>query len=254
MKQEDQRAAVAENCGEAVSIEGTLLQKIKYGIATIQKAVSEYPNVAVACSFGKDSLVVLHLALQVKPDIEVFTVLTPMTPKETFEYKDQMEKLWNLNLKIYMSERKPIEDLWMSDPDKCCEIFKVEPTKRAIRNLNAWITGLRRTEGRTRTDYETFEPCGSALTRIPGKQIPTSLMKVNPILDWTELDIWRYIAINKIPINPIYNRGYRSLGCEPCTRLVKDTEPERAGRWKGTSKCGGECGIHTMHKKASDSG
>ncbi|NIQ07550.1 MAG: phosphoadenosine phosphosulfate reductase family protein, partial [Candidatus Korarchaeota archaeon] len=129
----------------------------------------------------------------------------------------------------------------------------VEPTKRAIKGLDAWITGLRRTEGRTRTDYEVFEPSGSALTRIPGKEIPTSLMKVNPILDWTELDIWRYIAINKIPVNPAYQKGYRSLGCKPCTKLVKDTEPERAGRWRGTSKCGGECGIHTMHMRGSRS-
>lgn len=229
--------------------EGTLLEKIEDSKAIIRKAVSNYPRIAVACSFGKDSMVALHLALQVKADIEVFFVSTPMKPKRTLEYKDYMQKLWNLNLKVYMSDQKPIKDLWIKDPDRCCEIFKVEPTKRAIKNLDAWITGLRRTEGRTRTDYEVFEPCGKALTRIPGKEIPTSLMKVNPILDWTELDIWRYIAINNIPINPMYKKGYRSLGCEPCTKLVKDTETERAGRWIGTSKCGGECGIHTMHKK-----
>lgn len=234
---------------EKESTEGTLLGKIDYSTAIIKEAVAKYPNIAVASSFGKDSVVVLHLALQVKPNIQVFSVLTPMKPKETFEYKDRLKELWNLNLKVYMSERKPIKDLWVTNPDKCCEIFKVEPTKRAIRKLDAWITGLRKTEGRTRTDYEVFEPCGSALTRMPGKEIPTSLMKVNPILDWTELDVWRYMALNSIPINPIYKRGYRSLGCEPCTKLVKDTEPERAGRWRGTSKCGGECGIHTMHKK-----
>lgn len=231
------------------SIEGTLLEKIENSKAIIREAVSNYPKIAVACSFGKDSMVVLHLALQVKPDIEVFCTLTPMKPKETLEYKDYMQKLWNLNLKVYMSEQKPIKGLWITDPDRCCEIFKVEPTKRAIKDLDAWITGLRRTEGRTRTDYEVFEPGGKALTRLPGKEIPTSLMKVNPILDWTELDIWRYIATNNIPINPMYRKGYRSLGCEPCTKLIKDTETERAGRWIGTSKCGGECGIHTMHKK-----
>jgi len=148
-----------------------------------------------------------------------------------------------------MSNQKPIKDLWKTDPDKCCEIFKVEPTKKAISNLDAWITGLRRTEGRTRVDYEVFEPCGNALTRMPGKEISTTIMKVNPILDWTELDVWRYLAIYNIPVNPAYKKGYRSLGCEPCTKLVKDNEPERAGRWVGTSKWGGECGIHTMHKR-----
>lgn len=235
------------------SIEGTLLEKIEYSTAVIKEVVSRYRKTAIACSFGKDSMVVLHLALQVNPDIEVFSVLTPMKPKETFDYKDRMKKQWNLNLRVYMSRQNPIENLWVKDPDRCCEIFKIEPTKRAIKNLDAWITGLRRTEGRTRTDYEVFEPCGSALTRMPGKEIPTSLMKVNPILDWTELDIWRYIAINKIPVNPLYEKGYRSLGCRPCTKLAKDNEPERAGRWRGTSKCGGECGIHTMHLKSIES-
>lgn len=230
-------------------MEETLLEKVENSKAIIREAVSNYPRIAIACSFGKDSMVALHLALQVKADIEVFFVSTPMKPKATLEYKDYMQKLWNLDLKVYMSEQKPIKDFWIKDPDKCCEIFKVEPTKRALKNLDAWITGLRRTEGRTRTDYEVFEPSGKALTRIPGKEIPTSLMKVNPILDWTELDIWRYVAINAIPVNPMYKKGYRSLGCEPCTKLVKDTETERGGRWIGTSKCGGECGIHTMHKK-----
>ena len=241
------------NANEACLINRTLLGKIDYSTSIIKEVVSRYRNTAVACSFGKDSMVVLHLALQVKPDIPVFSVLTPMKPKETFEYKDHMKKLWNLNLKVYMSERDPIQNLWITDPDRCCKIFKVEPTKRAIKDLDAWITGLRKTEGRTRTEYEVFEPCGSALTRMPGKEISTSLMKVNPILDWTELDIWRYIDINKIPVNPFYEKGYRSLGCEPCTKLVKDTEPERAGRWRGTSKCGGECGIHTMHMKKTQS-
>jgi phosphoadenosine phosphosulfate reductase len=231
------------------SLEGTLLGKIDESTSIIKEAVKKYPKIAIACSFGKDSMIVLHLALQVKPNIEVFSVLTPMKPQETFEYKDYIKNLWNLNLKVYMSKQKPIEGLWETDPDKCCEIFKVEPTKRAIQNLDAWITGLRRTEGRTRTDYEPFEPCGNAITRMPGKEVKTSLMKVNPILDWTENDVWRYLAINNIPVNPAYRNGYRSLGCMPCTKLVKDTETERAGRWMGTSKCGGECGIHTMHKK-----
>jgi phosphoadenosine phosphosulfate reductase len=233
-------------------IKGTLIEKIEKSKAIIKEAIEKYPKIAVACSFGKDSMVVLHLALEVKPDIDVFAVLTPMKPKETFEYKDRMEKLWNLKLKVFMSDQKPIEGLWSTDPNKCCDIFKVEPTKQAIANLDAWITGLRRTEGRTRTDYEPFEESGKALTRIPGKEVSTTIMKVNPILDWTETDIWRYLAINEIPVNSAYKKGFRSLGCEPCTVLIKDDAPERSGRWVGTDKVGGECGIHTMHKKPTE--
>ncbi|NHJ86516.1 MAG: phosphoadenylyl-sulfate reductase [Asgard group archaeon] len=215
------------------TFENTINGKVEQSKKIIADAIERFgDNVQVACSFGKDSMVVLHLALQVKPDIGVFTVMTPYKPKETFEYKDQMIKYYNLNIKEFMSKEKVDPNLPKTDPDKCCQIFKVEPTKEAVKDLNAWICGLRNTEGRTRKDYQFIE-------------VKDGLTKVNPILYWTELDIWRYIAINKIPVHPYYAMGYRSLGCEPCTNLVDDDALERDGRWIGTSKCGGECGIHT---------
>lgn len=213
-----------------------LLDKIALSKQVIAEAIDKYPRTAVACSFGKDSMVVVALARDVKPDIPIFSVLTPMKPPETFAFKDEIERLWDIDIKVFMADQEPIPDLWKTDPDRCCHIFKVEPTLQALDGLDAWITGLRRTEGRTRTDFEPFEECNGTI-------------KVNPILDWTELDIWRYTAIFNVPVNPAYKKGYRSLGCAPCTFLIKDTETERAGRWLGTSKCGGECGIHTMHKK-----
>lgn len=216
----------------------SLPAKIEASKRIIADAITKYQRIAVACSFGKDSMVVLHLAREVKPDISVFSILTPMKPRSTFEFKDAVQREWQLPLTVYMADEAPIEGLWRSDPDRCCDIFKVQPTIRAIKNLDAWITGLRRTEGRTRTDYEPIEPCNGT-------------MKINPILDWTEVDIWRYTAVCGIPVNPAYRKGYRSLGCAPCTVLVTDSETERAGRWIGTSKCGGECGIHTMHKSGN---
>jgi phosphoadenosine phosphosulfate reductase len=220
------------------ALPNTLPDKIEYSKQIIAQAIEKYPRIAVACSFGKDSMVVLALARQVKPDILVFSVLTPMKPPETFQFKDNVERMWNLDLTVYMADREPIDQLWKTDPDRCCQIFKVEPTLQALEGLDAWITGLRRTEGRSRMDYEPMEPCNGT-------------MKINPILDWTETDIWRYTAIFKVPVNPAYAEGYRSLGCSPCTVLTKDSETERAGRWRGTSKCGGECGIHTMHKSGN---
>jgi phosphoadenosine phosphosulfate reductase len=216
----------------------TLLEKAEVSKRIIADAIDRYPRISVACSFGKDSMVVLHLAREVRPDIPVFAVLTPMKPPDTFRFKDAVEREWQLPLTVYMAETEPIDGLWKLDPDECCRIFKVEPTLQALKHLDAWITGLRRTEGRTRTDYEPVEVCNGT-------------MKINPILDWTETDIWRYTAIHGIPVNPAYKHGYRSLGCEPCTILVADHETERAGRWRGTSKCGGECGIHTMHKNGN---
>jgi len=131
---------------------------------------------------------------------------------------------------------KPIYEV---DPDLCCKLLKVDPTIAAVEYLDAWFTGLRNTEGRTRKDYMEIEEDRSG----PG------LVKLNPILTFTELDIWRYLAMNEIPVNPLYKQGYRSLGCAPCSKIVGDDKDERDGRWQDTSKCGGECGIHTMKLK-----
>lgn len=208
------------------------VDKIEDAKDLISKAITDFPKIALASSFGKDSMVVLHIALQVKPDISVFSVMTPFKPKDTLAYKKQMSKLWSLNIKTH--ERGFIEPSLLWDVDKCCQYYKVEPTKKAVKNLDAWITGLRRTEGRTRTDYEFMEE-------------RDGLWKINPILDFTELDVWRYLAIYNIPVNPLYALGYRSLGCLPCSAKEEDeTDLERAGRWKNTSKSGGECGIHSQ--------
>ena len=207
--------------------------KVKQAEGMIAEAQKRFPKIAVACSFGKDSMVVLHLALKVDPMFPVFSVMTPFKPRETYAYKQKMAQVWRLNLKTYCD---PIVgegfDLYFTDPDACCQIYKVEQTRKAVKDLDAWITGLRRTEGRTRTDYEFEEDKGG-------------LIKLNPILDFTELDVWRYLAVNEIPVNPLYREGYRSLGCAPCSKKEEDeTDLERDGRWANTKKQGGECGIH----------
>ncbi|MFA6322888.1 MAG: phosphoadenosine phosphosulfate reductase family protein, partial [Candidatus Buchananbacteria bacterium] len=150
------------------------------------------------------------------------------------EFKNLVTQLWHLNIKEYIQEdniQAKEQKLWLSDPEKCCEYFKVAPTAQAIFGLSAWLTGLRNTEGETRKDFKEIEY--------------KKVVKINPILDWTELDIWRYIAFNQMPIHPWYKDGYRSLGCQPCTAIIADDKSERLGRWQNTNKCGGECGIHT---------
>ena len=143
---------------------------------------------------------------------------------------DDFKKYWQ------KSEQERQSPLYLTDPDLCCSLLKVEPTKEAVKNLDAWISGLRKDEGYTRTDFKEVEE-------------NKGLFKINPILDWTELDVWRYLAISNVLVNPLYAQGYRSLGCAPCSRIVEDSDPERAGRWQDTSKCGGECGIHTKPLK-----
>ena len=207
-------------------------EKVERALSSIKMALARYKRVAVACSFGKDSMVILHLARRINPNVPVFTVMTKFKPRETFEFKDRMIKEWNLNIKEYMGNEDVPFELHLADPDECCRILKVEPTKEATKNLDAWIAGLRNTEGRTRKDYKEIEVKGG-------------LVKFNPILTWTEADIWRYTAVHGIPMHPWYALGYRSLGCACCS--TPNAGPlERDGRWKGTSKCGGECGIHTQ--------
>jgi phosphoadenosine phosphosulfate reductase len=209
-------------------------QKVERSLELIYNAHRRFDDrFVVANSLGKDSVVVWHLAKRVSPDIRGFIVTTRFKPAETVAFMNQ-ELTRHPELKVFQSDEDVSDDLHKTDPDLCCEILKVLPTRRAIEEMGVecWATGLRCTEGRTRTDYQEVE------------ERDRGLIKLNPILIWTELEVWQYIALHKVPVNPLYAQGYRSIGCAPCTRIVAGPN-ERAGRWLGTSKCGGECGIHT---------
>ena len=211
--------------------------KVKLSLRILETAIDNFPKIAVACSYGKDSIVLVDLCRRIKPDIQVFSVITRFKPPETVLLKKYVDDLWDLNVKTYRNDEPIPENLHKTDPDLCCELLKVQPTRQAIEELklNAWIAGLRKDEGKTRHNYDYFETydCG--------------LVKVNPILDWSESDIWRYTAVRALPVNPLYEQGYRSLGCACCS--APNTDEERGGRWVGTSKSGGECGIHTVMYK-----
>lgn len=214
-------------------------EKLDATINTLEKAIDKFEKIALACSFGKDSVTVLSLARRIDPGIEVFMIRTGYGFDETERFKNRMKKEWNLNLdEIYPSmskdelESKHGKDLYSRDPKLCCDILKVEPTRRYLRNLDAWITGLRRDETEFRTSLESVE-------RYEG--MPT---KVNPIVYWTNEEVWEYIKSNAIPYNPLYDRGYASLGCKPCTLAGTWGRYERAGRWFGKGKK--ECGMHLI--------
>ena len=213
-------------------------QKVDRSLSLIREAHAEYGDrLVVANSLGKDSLAVWHLAKRVSPDIRGFIVTTRFKPPETVAFMERLTALYP-ELKIFKSDEELPEKLYATDPDHCCDILKVKPTRQAIQEMKVgcWVTGLRCTEGRTRTDFQEIEE------RDPG------LCKLNPILIWHEREVWQYLALNQVPVNPLYGQGYRSLGCAPCTKISQGQD-ERAGRWIGTSKCGGECGIHTRPLK-----
>ena len=213
-------------------------QKVERSLSLIRDAHEEYGDrLVVANSLGKDSCAVWHLAKCVSTDIRGFIVTTRFKPRETVEFMNQMVAQYP-ELEVYSSTAPLPDRLYETDPDRCCETLKVEPTRRAIEEMKVacWVTGLRCTEGRTRIDFQEIE------------ERDKGLIKLNPILVWHEREIWQYLAIHEVAVNPLYAQGYRSLGCEPCTRITNGGD-ERAGRWLGTSKCGGECGIHTRPLK-----
>jgi len=213
-------------------------QKLERSLDLIRDAVRTHGSrLVVANSLGKDSVAVWHLTKRVAPEARGFIVTTRFKPEETVAFMNQ-EVARYPELKVYQSDAVIVSELYRTDPDRCCELLKVEPTRRALAELDVscWVTGLRCTEGRTRTDYRELE------------ERDQGLIKLNPILLWYEREVWQYLALNQVPVNPLYAKGYRSLGCAPCTRIAGGLD-ERAGRWIGTSKCGGECGIHTRPLK-----
>ena len=209
-------------------------EKVERSLGLIEQAHQEFGDaLVVANSLGKDSSAVWHLAKRVSPRIRGFIVTTRFKPAETKLFmKEEVARY--PELRVFSNEEEIPERLYETDPDRCCDILKVKPVRQAIQEMNVrcWVTGLRCTEGRTRTDFKERE------------ERDVGLIKLNPILIWYEREVWQYLAMNRVDVNPLYAQGYRSLGCWPCTKIAQGAD-ERAGRWIGTSKCGGECGIHT---------
>ena len=210
-------------------------EKVDRSLDFIERAYKEFGDgLVVANSLGTDSSAMWHLAKRVSPKIRGFIVTTRFKPPETKKFMAE-EVARYPELKVFSNDDAEIPDkLYATNPDKCCEILKVQPTRDAVREMGVacWVTGLRCTEGRTRTDFKEIQ------------ELDKGLIKLNPILTWYEREVWQYLALNRVDVNPLYLEGYRSLGCSPCTKIAQGAD-ERAGRWIGTSKCGGECGIHT---------
>ena len=215
-------------------------QKVERSLDLISDAYRRFSDkLVVANSLGKDSVAVWHLAKRVSPEIQGFIVTTRYKPPETVQFMKE-EVVRYPELKIFRNDDPQPEALYAVDPDLCCYNLKVKPVRQAVDDMEVecWVTGLRCTEGRTRTEFQETE------------ERDEGLIKLNPILIWHEREVWQYLAIHGVPVNPLYARGYRSLGCAPCTSIAAGPD-ERAGRWIGTSKCGGECGIHTRPLKVA---
>ncbi len=191
---------------------------------------------ALACSFAE--LTVLDMLVKIKKDARIFYIDTGCLFKETRELVAKAEQTYGIKVERFTPlipkdemDRQYGPALWKRDPDKCCELLKVEPLKRALKGLKCWITGLRRCESPSRADAP-----------IVGWDAKNGLIKVNPIAKWTDKQVWDYNHANKVPYNELLDRGYPSIGCQPCTSPVKPGDDPRSGRWAGSGKT--ECGLH----------
>lgn len=193
----------------------------------------------VTSSFQAEDMVVLHLVREILPAVPVIFLDTGYHFPETLAYRDRMTARWGLNL-INVSAAQSVADqeakfgiLNQTAPDRCCAMRKVEPLFRALRSYGMWLTGLRRQQSRSRANLQTEE-----MFSLPGGHV---LRKLNPLADWTTRDVWQYAAAHNIPLLPLYDQGYVSIGCAPCTSLPADPNDPRSGRWGGQKL---ECGIH----------
>lgn len=193
------------------------------------------------CSFQLEDVVLLHHLVKKQPDIPVLFLETGYHFAETYAYRDRLTKEWNLNLRNLTAAKSVAEQeaelgqLYGTNPAQCCQLRKVEPLFAALEGYQVWFTGLRREQSPTRAKLEVFE---QAQLRS-GRQIA----KVSPLAHWTWKQVWQYARENGLPILELYDRGYTSIGCEPCTALPATEDNLRSGRWGGKKL---ECGIHTF--------
>jgi phosphoadenosine phosphosulfate reductase len=200
---------------------------------------------AIGTSFQGAGLVTIHHAISAGLNLPVFTIDTGLLFPETLELKDRLERFFEIEIEALSPELTVAEQgrelgasLWERNPDLCCTLRKVVPLQRKLSELDVWVSGLRREQSTSRASTQVLELY--EFDKLRGKQI----VKVNPLAAWTSTQVWDYIREHRIPYNPLRDRGFRSIGCAPCTRAVMSDESDRAGRWIGFEK--NECGIHTF--------
>ncbi len=193
-----------------------------------------HPRLTVACSFQKESAVILDLLLKIAPDARVFTLDTHVLFPETYETWRRVEERYGIEVEVFQGPSlgrqadQHGDRLWEREPDRCCDLRKVRPLERALAGVDAWISGVRRDQAPSRA--------GTAKLAWDARH---ERWKANPLADWTEKDVWGYISAHDLPYNPLHDRGYASIGCTHCTKPGAG----RDGRWTGSEKS--ECGLHS---------
>lgn len=208
-------------------------------------------KMVLASSFGAEDVVLIDMMCNINRNLtRVFTLDTGRLNQETYDLIDKIRKKYDIKVDAYFPNASDVEKMVankgmnlmyesVENRKLCCNLRKIEPLKRALKQFDCWITGLRREQSATR----------NKILKIEVDTLNNNITKLNPLADWTNDEIWRYIRENKVPYNELHDRGYPSIGCEPCTRAIKEGEDPRAGRWWWENDTHKECGLHWKEGK-----
>ncbi|HLP99440.1 MAG TPA: phosphoadenylyl-sulfate reductase [Sideroxyarcus sp.] len=225
----------------------TLQEKIGQTVAVLEQAAREFSPATFANSLGAEDMVLTDLIAKHQPGIAMFSLDTGRLPQETYDLMQEVRARYSLPLQVYFPDAAQVEALVarigvngfydsVENRKACCHVRKVEPLKRALAGKKAWITGMRREQAVTRGSLE-----------VSSFDADHGLQKFNPLLEWTNAEVWEYIKANDVPYNKLHDRFYPSIGCAPCTRAITPGEDIRAGRWWWENPENKECGLHISH-------
>jgi len=230
--------------------------KIDASVALLQQAADEYaPELVFACSFGAEDVVLIDLISKQLinkhvPALAIITLDTGRLPQATYDVMDACRERYGLNIQVYFPDATDVEAMVsesglnlfyqsVENRKRCCAIRKIQPLKRALSTAKAWLTGLRREQADSRQDMTAVED-----------DAYFGIKKFNPLIEWTEDEIWDYIRANDVPYNALHDQHYPSIGCEPCSRAISVGEDPRSGRWWWEREDGvAECGLHASPLK-----
>lgn len=225
-------------------------------VDVLRAAIGKHPAERLAISFsGAEDVVLIDMACNLTDDIRVFSLDTGRLHPETYRFIEKVRDHYGIEIDILSPDADAVQQLvkekglfsfYEDGHQECCGIRKIEPLRRHLANLDAWITGQRRDQSPTRADVPQIQEdrAFSSEERI--------LMKYNPLAEWTSAQVWEYIRDNEVPYNELHDRGYLSIGCEPCTRPVGPNMHERAGRWWWEEATRRECGLHVINIQGED--
>ncbi|HDP75636.1 MAG TPA: phosphoadenylyl-sulfate reductase [Bacteroidales bacterium] len=221
----------------------------KDALSVLQWFLNEFKGrIALSSSMGAEDQVLTDMVMKIDPEIRIFTLDTGRLFYETYELIERTSLRYKKNIEIFFPSPAEVERMVtekginlfyqsIENRKECCRVRKIEPLKRAFQGLDVWICGLRRNQSATRTENQMVE-----------WDEANGLFKLNPLIDWSEQNVWEYIKAKGVPYNPLHDKGFPSIGCQPCTRAIEPGEDIRAGRWWWENPETKECGLHNRKK------